>query len=617
MTLTQEITLDIYDPPYFEYVNAKQADNVSRILIVTLTASGEQIKPSAGTETAVFRALKPDRTSVIDPAAIGGDGKITVALTDQALACPGRVEADISILKGDEVLSSATFYIQVDRAPVSGEQIVSSDEFLVMVQATRAAEAAAGEARKAAGEADAAAGRADTAAGRANDAADKANTAASGADTSAKKANAAATRAEDAAASADASGKKADDAAAAANAAAGNANTATVGADAATIRANDAAGLIENMTVSASMVAPGGMPTATLTKEAGYYALALGLVIGDKGDKGDKGAAFTYEDFTKEQLAALTGPTGPQGATGPAGPAGQTGPQGPAGANGVSPTVTTSKSGKVTTITIKDASGEKRATINDGADGAAGGTGPAGPAGPQGPTGPAGPNSISASTESSVNGLLKGANGKVAAAVAGMDYVLPSGNITGSSGSCTGNAATATKVGHMLTFTGRTSTTFDGSTERTVDIPTDKNIFLAAHPVGSYYWSDTAASPASLFGGTWTQIKDRFVLALGDTYNTVGNTGGAASVTSSGVALSKENLPPEAMIEFLNQSGMQKDTYAVYAPSNMIVDNNRFVWCKMQNLKDVGLVSEYSRPHTHTVTTMPPYIVAYCWRRTA
>lgn len=40
---------------------------------------------------------------------------------------------------------------------------------------------------------------------------------------------------------------------------------------------------------------------------------------GDKGEKGNTGAAFTYDMFTNEQLAALTGP---QGDTGPQGPQG-------------------------------------------------------------------------------------------------------------------------------------------------------------------------------------------------------------------------------------------------------------------------------------------------------
>ena len=61
---------------------------------------------------------------------------------------------------------------------------------------------------------------------------------------------------------------------------------------------------------------------------------------GPQGEKGEKGEAFTYADFTPEQLAALTGPQGPKGETGEAGPqgpkgdTGETGPQGPKGDTG-------------------------------------------------------------------------------------------------------------------------------------------------------------------------------------------------------------------------------------------------------------------------------------------
>ena len=58
------------------------------------------------------------------------------------------------------------------------------------------------------------------------------------------------------------------------------------------------------------------------------------------------------------------------------------------------------------------------------------------------------------------------------------------------------------------------------------------------YPVGSLYWSSKSTNPSSLFGGTWVQIKDRFVLACGDTYTSVGSTGGASSVT-----LSVSNMP--------------------------------------------------------------------------
>ena len=55
------------------------------------------------------------------------------------------------------------------------------------------------------------------------------------------------------------------------------------------------------------------------------------------GAKGDKGDAFKYTDFTASQLAALKGPKGDTGNTGPQGergPQGATGPQGPKGDKG-------------------------------------------------------------------------------------------------------------------------------------------------------------------------------------------------------------------------------------------------------------------------------------------
>ena len=71
----------------------------------------------------------------------------------------------------------------------------------------------------------------------------------------------------------------------------------------------------------------------------------------------------------------------------------------------------------------------------------------------------------------------------------------------------------------------------------------DEEIFLKkdlldfVYPVGSIYWSSNNTNPGTLFGGTWTQIKDRFILAAGDSY-TNGVTGGASTVT-----LSVSNMP--------------------------------------------------------------------------
>lgn len=72
----------------------------------------------------------------------------------------------------------------------------------------------------------------------------------------------------------------------------------------------------------------------------------LGMVKGPKGDKGDtgsqgpKGDAFTFEDFTPEQLASLKGPKGDTGSQGPQGEKGDTGPAGPKGDRGSDATAT-------------------------------------------------------------------------------------------------------------------------------------------------------------------------------------------------------------------------------------------------------------------------------------
>lgn len=50
------------------------------------------------------------------------------------------------------------------------------------------------------------------------------------------------------------------------------------------------------------------------------------------------------------------------------------------------------------------------------------------------------------------------------------------------------------------------------------------------YPVGSLYWSSKSTNPANLFGGTWTQIKDKFIWAKGDS-DTVNATGGEKTHT--------------------------------------------------------------------------------------
>jgi len=104
--------------------------------------------------------------------------------------------------------------------------------------------------------------------------------------------------------------------------------------------------------------------------------ISLGRVVGDTGEKGDTGDAFTYDDFTPEQLAGLKGDTGD---TGPAGPKGDTGDKGETGETG--------NKGDTGETGATGEKGEQGPKGDTGDTGATGNTGPAGAKGDTGATG--------------------------------------------------------------------------------------------------------------------------------------------------------------------------------------------------------------------------------------
>ena len=58
------------------------------------------------------------------------------------------------------------------------------------------------------------------------------------------------------------------------------------------------------------------------------------------------------------------------------------------------------------------------------------------------------------------------------------------------------------------------------------------SIFDLIYPIGSIYLSVNNVNPGTIFGGTWEQIKDRFLLSAGETYSS-GSIGGEANHTLS------------------------------------------------------------------------------------
>lgn len=135
-----------------------------------------------------------------------------------------------------------------------------------------------------------------------------------------------------------------------------------------------------------------------------------------------------------------------------------------------------------------------------------------------------------------------------------------------------------------------------------------KNLLSKIYPVGSLYMSAKATSPASLFGGTWEQIKDRFILAAGDTY-AAGSTGGEAEH-----ALTVDEMPAH------RHEGVNIDNLYCFGWENGSrtgVNFQKFYggtyWGDdVQN----RLASGYAGGST-SHNNMPPYLTAYIWKRIA
>ena len=142
------------------------------------------------------------------------------------------------------------------------------------------------------------------------------------------------------------------------------------------------------------------------------------------------------------------------------------------------------------------------------------------------------------------------------------------------------------------------------------------------YPVGSIYMSVNSTSPATLFGGTWEQLKDRFILAAGDSY-TAGNTGGANNIsintTTGGHTITQEELPNRTMFSYNMADSSASSGSGISWGS--VAKANYVATCNQDAINQWKVQTLQNQPHSHsisvTTSNMPPYLVVYIWKRTA
>jgi microcystin-dependent protein len=139
------------------------------------------------------------------------------------------------------------------------------------------------------------------------------------------------------------------------------------------------------------------------------------------------------------------------------------------------------------------------------------------------------------------------------------------------------------------------------------------------YPVGSIYMSTKSTSPHTLFGGTWAQIKGRFLFAAGsNTANTVTTYGSMSAGTINRSAgeqggevthkLTTTEMPKHAHpIRYGSWGSSGSDTYrTVRLPYNQAQGR---IGEDAQGMEEVGGDGAHNN--------MPPYYVVYMWKRTA
>ena len=122
-------------------------------------------------------------------------------------------------------------------------------------------------------------------------------------------------------------------------------------------------------------------------------------------------------------------------------------------------------------------------------------------------------------------------------------------------------------------------------------------------PVGSIYMSVNSTSPASFLGGTWEQIKDRFLLSAGDTY-TNGDAGGSADAVVVSHTHTLRSLTDTGFTRWGTNVGGSATYVGPVGGTTTYDSGGPTMWNDNTGVDGTG-------------KNMPPYLVVNIWKRIA
>lgn len=144
------------------------------------------------------------------------------------------------------------------------------------------------------------------------------------------------------------------------------------------------------------------------------------------------------------------------------------------------------------------------------------------------------------------------------------------------------------------------------------------DILNTVYPVGSIYLSVNATNPMTLFGGSWEQIKDRFLLGCGDTYAN-GTIGGEETHV-----LSAAEMPTHTHAITTTGGHSHNAHFKEHRIPTGYQNTSDYARKSGASYDTDGQVTISDGAHTHGISStgsslahnnMPPYLTVYMWKR--
>ena len=129
------------------------------------------------------------------------------------------------------------------------------------------------------------------------------------------------------------------------------------------------------------------------------------------------------------------------------------------------------------------------------------------------------------------------------------------------------------------------------------------------YPVGAIYMSVNSTSPATLFGGTWEQLSNRFIVGVGSNYS-AGTTGGSSTHyhTTGDHTLTVNEIPNH------DHSVWLRTDSGIATTVSYVAENGKAM---ISSVNSTGGDQPHNHGNTSSESNLPPYLAVYMWKRTA